>query len=37
MEIRVIPEAEVIQWASDCKIGHALALTGLLYYQLAVR
>lgn len=34
MEIRVIPEAEVLQWAKDCKIGHALALVGLMFYQL---
>lgn len=37
MEIRVIPEAQVVQWAREFKIGHALALTGLFYYQLAVR
>ena len=34
MEIRALPEAEVMQWAKECKIGHALALVGLLYYQL---
>lgn len=34
MEIRVIPEVEVLQWAKDCKIGHALALVGLMFYQL---
>ena len=37
MEIWVGPEAELFEWARDCKIGHALALTGLLFYQLAVR
>jgi ADP-ribose pyrophosphatase len=37
MEIRAMPEAEVFEWAAACKIGHALALTGLLYYQLSVR
>ena len=35
MEIRTIPEAQVIEWAGACKIGHALVLTGLFYYQLA--
>lgn len=34
MEVRVIPEAEVMQWAKECQIGHALALVGLLYYKL---
>ena len=34
MEVCALPEAEVMQWAKDCKIGHALALVGLLYYQL---
>jgi len=34
MEIRVVPEAAVFEWAKGCKIDHALALTGLLYYQL---
>jgi hypothetical protein len=34
MEIRVVPESEVFDWARDCKIGHALALTGLLYYKM---
>ncbi len=33
MQIRIMPEAEVLQWARECKIGHALTLTGLLYYQ----
>lgn len=37
MEIRVVPEAEVFEWAKQCQIGHALALTGLLYYQLMAR
>jgi 8-oxo-dGTP pyrophosphatase MutT (NUDIX family) len=34
MEVRAIPEAEVMQWVKDCKIGHALALVGLMFYQL---
>ncbi len=34
IEVRVVPEAEVMQWAKDCVIGHALALVGLLYYKL---
>lgn len=33
MEIRMIAEAEVFEWARDGKIGHALALMGLFYYQ----
>ena len=33
MEIRVVAEAEVFKWAQECKIGHALALAGLFYYQ----
>lgn len=37
MEIRLVPEAEVFEWTKECKIGHALALTGLFYYQLMVR
>jgi ADP-ribose pyrophosphatase len=37
MEIRAVPEAEILQWAADCQIGHALALTGLLFYQLNVK
>lgn len=36
MEILALPESEVFQWARDYKIEHALALTGLLYYQLVV-
>ena len=34
MEVRVLPEATVMAWARDGKIGHALALNGLLFYQL---
>ncbi len=34
MEIRALPEVEVLSWAREHKIGHALALVGLLYYQL---
>jgi ADP-ribose pyrophosphatase len=37
MEIRAVPEAELFQWARDCQISHALALTGLLFYQLKVK
>jgi len=34
IEVRALPEATVIDWARECKIGHALALNGLLFYQL---
>ena len=34
IEVRVLPEATVMDWARDGTIGHALALNGLLYYQL---
>lgn len=34
MEVRAIPEPEVLKWAKDCKIDHALALVGLMFYQL---
>jgi ADP-ribose pyrophosphatase len=34
IEIRVLPEAEVFEWARQQTIEHALALTGLLYYRL---
>ncbi|WP_169305312.1 NUDIX hydrolase [Coraliomargarita akajimensis] len=34
MEVRPLPEAEVLDWARTNRIGHALALVGLLYYQL---
>jgi 8-oxo-dGTP pyrophosphatase MutT (NUDIX family) len=34
IEVRALPERTVMQWARDCKIGHALALNGLLFYQL---
>lgn len=37
MEVRIVPEIELFQWARDCRIGHALALTGLLFYQLEVK
>ena len=37
IEIRVVAEAAVFEWAKDCRIGHALALTGLLYYQMLTR
>lgn len=34
MQVCAIPEAEVLDWARRNEIGHALALVGLLYYQL---
>lgn len=34
IEVRALPEATVLQWAAECKIGHALALNGLFFYQL---
>ncbi len=34
LEIQAVSEKEVKQWVKDLKIGHALALTGLLYYEL---
>jgi 8-oxo-dGTP pyrophosphatase MutT (NUDIX family) len=34
LEVRPMLEADVISWAKQNKIGHALALVGLLYYQL---
>ncbi|WP_269522216.1 NUDIX hydrolase [Coraliomargarita parva] len=34
IEVRIIPEAEVMDWARNNRIGHALAMMGLLYYQL---
>lgn len=36
IEIRTMLEAEVMQWVTDSKIGHALALVGLLYYRIKV-
>lgn len=36
VEVRVVAESEVIQWAAENKIDHALALVGLLYYRLKV-
>lgn len=35
MEVRPISEETALEWARDCEIGHALALNGLLFYQLA--
>ncbi len=35
IEVRALPEATVMEWAREGKIGHALALNGLLFYQLA--
>lgn len=34
IEVRALPERTVMDWARDCKIGHALALNGLFFYQL---
>ncbi len=34
IEVRVLPESEVVEWARSQTIEHALALTGLLYYRL---
>ena len=34
IEVRVQSEAAVFEWVREQKIGHALALTGLLYYKL---
>jgi 8-oxo-dGTP pyrophosphatase MutT (NUDIX family) len=34
IEVRVLPESTVLEWARDCRIGHALALNALLFYQL---
>lgn len=33
LEVRCLPESTVLAWAKDCKIDHALALNGLLFYQ----
>ena len=34
LEVCVLPESTVMEWARDGTIGHALALNGLFYYQL---
>ena len=34
IEVRALPEKTVMEWARECKIGHALALNGLFFYQL---
>ena len=34
MEVRLLSEATVMDWARDGTISHALALNGLFYYQL---
>lgn len=34
IEVRLLPEKEVFEWAREQTIEHALALTGLLYYRL---
>jgi len=36
IETRVLPEKTVLDWARADRIGHALALAGLLYYRLEV-
>ena len=33
IEVRVLPEATMLEWANDCKIGHALAINALFFYQ----
>lgn len=37
MEVRALPEATAFEWARTEKIGHALALNGLFFYQLNQR
>lgn len=37
MRLQIVSESEVINWAKSEKIGHALALVGLFYYQLIVK
>lgn len=34
IEVRLLPEVEVLEWARAHVVEHALALTGLFYYQL---
>jgi len=34
IEIRLMPEQGVMEWVRENRIGHALALNGLLYYRL---
>ena len=34
LEVRALPEATVMEWVRESKIGHALALNGLFLYQL---
>jgi 8-oxo-dGTP pyrophosphatase MutT (NUDIX family) len=34
MEVRALPEAQVMDWVREGVITHALALNGLLYYQM---
>lgn len=36
LEVRVLPEATVMDWARDGRILHALALNGLFYYQFEI-
>ena len=33
IEVRVLPEIMVLKWANECKIGHALAINALFFYQ----
>ena len=33
IEVRVLPEKMVLKWANECKIGHALAINALFFYQ----
>ncbi len=36
MQIQSVPVEGVLEWARQCQIDHALALVGLLYFQLKV-
>ena len=33
IEVRVLPETTVLDWTNDFKIGHALAINALFFYQ----
>lgn len=37
LEVRVLPESTVMNWAREGKILHALALNGLFFYQMQAR
>ena len=36
MQVQAVPVEEVLEWARECRIDHALALVGLLYFQLKI-